>query len=181
MSLQSLIQQGNYQSAQAAYDAITTPSVERRDDQLYTWAGIAEFAEEGTEQLKLAMEANGMSWAVHQFGGSGLSLSHPKIQAALLAFASAGVPGCAALAAQGVSLVAPWQSAGIAEPTLEDVQKAWVIWDCRRDMAAILQPIQAKSTAVNAWLDSLNTSEMTIDQVQAYCDSILASDYGNPQ
>jgi len=143
MSLQTLIQQGNYESAQAAYDAITTPSIERRDDQLYTWAGIAEFAEEGTEQLKLAMEANGMSWAVHQFGGSGLPLSHPKIQAALLAFAAAGLPGCADLAAQGVSLVAPWQSVGITEPTLEQVTEAWESVQLANAARARLLVIQA--------------------------------------
>ncbi len=178
MSLQSLIQQGNYESAQAAYDAITTASVERRDDQLYTWAGVAQIAEAQTEAIKLALEANGMSWAVHQFGGSGLQLSHPKIQEALLALSQV-IPVCADLAAQGISMITPWESEGIAEPTLEDVQKAWTIDKTRRDMAAILQPIQSKSTAVNAWLDSLNTSEMTVEQVQAYCEALLASTDGN--
>ena len=182
MSLQSLIQEGNYDSAQAAYEAITTPSVERRDDQLYTWAGVALIAGAvGAESLRVALEQNGMGWAVHQLGGSGLQLSNPLVQQALLAFAQANVPGFAELAATGISQVTPWQSAGITEPTLEDVQKAWAIWGCRRDMAAILQPIQAKSTAVNAWLDSLDTSTKTVAEVQAYCASLLASTDGNPE
>jgi len=181
MSLQSLIQQGSYDSAQAAYDAITTPSVERRDDQLYTWAGVALLAGAvGAESLRVALEQNGMGWAVHQLGGSGLQLSNPLVQQALLGFASANVPGCADLAATGISTITPWQRDGISEPSLEDVQKAWAIWDCRRDMAAILQPIQAKSTALNAWLDSLDTSAMTVEEVQAYCAGLLASSDGNP-
>jgi hypothetical protein len=164
MSLQSLIQQGNYQSAQAAYDAITTPSVERRDDQLYTWAGIAEFAEEGTEQLKLAMEANGMSWAVHQFGGSGLPLSHPKIQAALLAFAAAGLPGCASLAAQGISLITPWQSAGIAEPTLQQVTEAWNAEQRRLAYESIRT---RANSAIEAAAEAYRASEPTIEEIVA--------------
>lgn len=181
MSLQSLVQAGNYESAQAAYNAITTPSIERRDDQLYTWAGVAIIAGAvGAESLRVALEQNGMGWAVHQLGGSGLQLSNPLVQQALLAFAQANVPGSAELAATGISQVTPWQSAGITEPTLDEVQKAWTIDKARRDMAAILQPVQVKSTALNAWLDSLNTSEMSVAEVQAYCAALLASENGNP-
>jgi hypothetical protein len=148
MSLQNLIASGNYASAQSAYDAITTPSIERRDDQLWTWAGIAQFAEEGTEQLKLAMEANGMSWAVHQFGGTGLPLSHPKIQQALLGFAQAGLPGCAELAAQGISMITLWQSAGIEEPTLQQVTDAWNVWKAETDLAALRDSLRVRFDAV---------------------------------
>jgi len=181
MSLQSLIQQGSYDSAQAAFDAITTPSVERRDDQKYTWAGVADLiGPEATEGLRIKFDTSGFGWVSLQLGGLGIQLSDARVQLVLLGFAQANVAGCATLAAKGISLVAPWQSAGITEPTLEDVQKAWTIDKARRDMTAILQPIQAKSTAVNAWLDSLVTSAMTVEEVQVYCISLLASDDGNP-
>lgn len=182
MSLQSLIQQGNYDSAQAAYDAITTPSVERRDDQLYTWAGVADLVgPEAAENLRIKFDTNGLGWVSLQLGGLGIPLSDSRVRVALTGFLQMDVAGCDVLLATGISFVTPWQSAGITEPTLEDVEKAWTIDKARRDMAAILQPVQAKSTAVNAWLDSLDTSGMTVADVQAYCDSLLASDDGNPQ
>lgn len=72
--------------------------------------------------------------------------------------------------------------------TAEDVaackaehEKIVVIDKCRVDMAAILQPVQAKSTAVNGWLDALDTSGMTVAEVQEYCDALLVSEDGNPQ
>lgn len=127
MSLQSLIREGNYANAQAAFDAITTPSVSVTDDQLYTWAGVALLVGPvGAESLRVALEANGMGWVVHQLGGSGIQLSNELVQQALLGFSQAGVPGCSVLAAQGVSQKAPWQVAGIAtEPTLEQVTEVF--------------------------------------------------------
>lgn len=173
MSLQSLIQQGNYASAQAAYDAITTASIEHRDDQLWTWAGIAQFAEEGTEQLKLAMEANGMSWAVHQFGGAGLPLSHPKIQQALLGFAQAGLPGCAELAAQGISMITPWQLAGIEEPTLQEVTQTWNAWKTETDLSALRDSLRVRFDAI---LNQVGTVEqpLAIAELRALANELEA-------
>jgi hypothetical protein len=65
-------------------------------------------------------------------------------------------------------------------PSVDAIAKALIISQCRDDMSAILQPIQAKSTALNAWLDSLDTSAKTTAEVQAYCDELLASPDGNP-
>ncbi len=181
MSLQNLVAGGNYESPQAAYDAITTPSVEVRDEQNYTWGGVADLiGPEAAENLRIKFDTNRLGWVSLQLGGLGIQLSDARVQLVLLAFAQANVAGCATLAAKGISLVAPWQSAGITEPTLEEVQKAWTIDKARRDMATILQPIQAKSTAVNAWLDSFDTSTKTVAEVQAYCESLLASQDGNP-
>jgi hypothetical protein len=59
-------------------------------------------------------------------------------------------------------------------------EKIAAIDQCRTDMASILQPVQAKSSAVNAWLDALDTSGMTVAEVEAYCASLLASEDGNP-
>lgn len=70
---------------------------------------------------------------------------------------------------------------GVIEQDVLDCIKDNVIDKCRVDMAAILQPVQAKSTAVNGWLDALDTSGMTVAEVQAYCDALLVSEDGNPQ
>jgi len=40
--------------------------------------------------------------------------------------------------------------------------------------------LSAKATAVNAWCDALDLTTKTPEEVQAYCDSLLASDDGNP-
>ena len=69
---------------------------------------------------------------------------------------------------------------GVAEQDVLDCIKQKAIDQCRTDMAAILQPVQAKSSAVNAWLDALDTSGMTVAEVEAYCASLLASSDGNP-
>lgn len=127
MSLQSLIREGDYATAQEAFAAITTPSVVVEDSQFYTWAGIGEVAgEQSTQPILNALKAANQEAFVYQLGGKGLQLHLPQVQAMLLQFAKLGVPGCAALAAQGVSQKAPWQVDGIAtEPTLEEVTNAF--------------------------------------------------------
>ena len=149
MSLQSLIREGNYATAQEAFDAITTPSVEVRDDQLYTWAGIALLAGAvGAESLRVALDQNGLGWVVHQLGGSGIQLSNELVQQVLLGFAQANVPGCATLAAKGVHDEAPWQVDGIAtEPTLEQVTEAFAAELRYRAYQSILSRASAASEA----------------------------------
>lgn len=165
MSLQSLIQQGNYESAQAAYDAITTPSVERRDDELYTWAGVALIAGAvGAETLRIALQENGMGWVVHQLGGRGIQLSNELVQQALLGFAQAGLPGCAELAATGISMITPWQSASIAEPTIEQVTEAWNAEQRRLAYESIRVRANA---AIEAAAEAYRDSEPTIEEIVA--------------
>jgi len=165
MSLQQLVQQNNYASAQAAYTAITAATIERRDDQLYTWAGVALIVGPvGAESLRVALEANGMGWAVHQLGGSGLQLSSELVQQALLGFAAAGVSGCAELAAMGRSLVAPWQQAGIAEPTLGEVTEAWNA-DQRR--LAYESIVSRANAAIEAAAEAYRSPTPTIAEIVA--------------
>ena len=127
MSLQNLIREGDYATAQEAFDAITTPSVVVEDDQFYTWAGVGEVAgEQSTQPILNALKAANQEAFVYQLGGKGLQLHLPQVQAMLLQFAQLGVPGCAELAAQGKSTKAPWQVAGIAAaPTLQQVTDAF--------------------------------------------------------
>lgn len=103
---------------------LSVPSVERRDDSLYTWAGVAlVIGPQNAEGLRLALEANGLGWAVHQLGGSGIQLSQPLVQQMLTQFAAAGVAGCAELAAVGISHVTPWQAAGLPQmPSMTEVE-----------------------------------------------------------
>lgn len=63
---------------------------------------------------------------------------------------------------------------------LELIEKAIVVQECRDAMAAELQPVQAKSTSVNGWLDVLDTDAITLAEVQTYCDELIASDEGKP-
>jgi hypothetical protein len=165
MTLQNLIQSGNYDSPQAAYNAITSPSIEVRDDDLYTWAGVALVGGPvAAESLRIALEQNGMGWAVHQLGGAGLQLSNPLVQGALLQLAQAGVPGCAELAAKGISMKAPWFVAGIDEPTLEQVTEAWNA-DQRR--LAYESIVTRANAAIEAAAEAYRASEPTIAEIVA--------------
>ena len=93
------------------------------------------------------------------------------------------IPGMTArVKALGRLTLTKWEQLGGsgAVPSVDAIAKALIVSECRDDMAAVLQPIQAKSTALNAWLDSLDTSAKTVAEVQAYCDALLASTDGNP-
>lgn len=186
MSLQSLIANGNYQSAQAAYDAITTP-IETRNTKAWTVADLTkEFPPTESNDLNTML---GTMESVPVFRSAFIALSITGLEFAsderqqlidTLAVVGSWSPELTQKVKRlGRPLKEPWQSAGITEPTLEDVEKAWTVDKTRRDMAAILQPIQAKSTALNAWLDSIDTSEMTVAEVEAYCAGLLASSDGN--
>jgi hypothetical protein len=173
-SLQNLIADGNYASAQAAYDAIITPSVEVRDDELYTWAGVALIAGPvGAETLRIALQENGMGWVVHQLGGRGIQLSNELVQQALLGFAQAGLPGCAELAATGLSLITPYQQAGIAEPTLQQVTDAWNVWKAETDLAALRDSLRVHFDSI---LNQIGTTEqpLAIAELRAIANELEA-------
>ena len=54
-------------------------------------------------------------------------------------------------------------------------EKQAVVASCRTTVNALA----AKVTAVNAWLDALDLSTKTVQELQAYCDALLASEDGN--
>ncbi len=67
-----------------------------------------------------------------------------------------------------------WQVEGYsAEPTLSDLAKRQIVDDTRSQ-------INAKATAINAWLDAIDLDSYDESQLQEYCDSLLASEDGNP-
>ena len=149
MGLSNLIRSGDYATEQEAFDAITTPSIEVRDDQLYTWSGVAlVVGPQAAEGLRIALIDNGLGWVVHQLGGLGIQLSNELVQQALLGFAQAGLPGCAELAAKGISFQAPWQVDGIeTEPTMEDVAEAFNLELRWRAYQSIIQRATAATEA----------------------------------
>jgi len=63
-----------------------------------------------------------------------------------------------------------------AAVTADDCQKSWTVSETRRTVSLL----SAKATAVNAWCDTLDLTTKTPEEVQAYCDSLIASDDGNP-
>jgi hypothetical protein len=165
MSLQNLIASGNYESAQAAFDAITTASVEVRDEQFYTWNGVAKVAgKEHVSGLFNAIKAAGFEAFVIQLGGKGLQLTDSDVRDMLGQFALGGLPGAQELLDQGVSLVAPWQSAGIAEPTLEQVTEAWNAEQRRLAYESIRTRANA---AIEAAAEAYRASEPTIEEIVA--------------
>lgn len=166
MSLQSLIREGNYATAQEAFDAITTASVVVEDDQFYTWAGIGEVAgEQSTQPILNALKAANQEAFVYQLGGKGLQLHLPQVQAMLLQFAQLGVPGCAALAAQGKSTKAPWQVDGIAsEPTLEQVTE---VFNAELRYKAYKSIVERATAAMEAAAEAYRSPTPTPEEITA--------------
>lgn len=125
MSLRTLIENlGADKTAAELVALLNAQSVEIIDEQLYTWAGVALIAgPDGAENFRIALEANGMGWAVHQLGGSGLQLSHPLTQQALAAFEAGNVPGASLLKAAGIHYVSPYVADGgvglVSEPQVQ--------------------------------------------------------------
>lgn len=161
MSLVDLVRTGNYATAQAAFDAITTPSVVVEDDQFYTWAGIGDIAgEDATQPILEALKANRQEAFIYQLGGKGIQLHLPKVQAMLLLFAQGGVPGCAALAAKGRSVIPLWQSAGLDEPTLTDVQSAFAAVQAELAKEAIRSRLDALYNQIGTNEEPLAIAEL---------------------
>jgi hypothetical protein len=144
----------NYQNLtdEQIADSLNSASVQRVDEQLYTWAGVALIVgPQAAEGLRIALEANGMGWVVHQLGGSGIQLSNPMVQAALLGFSQAGVPGCSDLAAKGVSLVSVLAQAGLPAATADSVRLA-LFEDSKASLIqAAADRYNSFVAAVNAW------------------------------
>ena len=135
---------------------LNAATIEYVDPQLYTWAGVALIAGPvGAESLRIALEQNGMGWAVHQLGGSGLQLSNDLVQQALLGFAQANVPGAGDLASTGKRLISKATQAGLPTVTESDVSETLAALQLRADKDALLAAGAARwnayADAVEAW------------------------------
>lgn len=110
-----------------------------------------------------------------KLAGTGVVWAHPMTVALMDALIAAGVMQSTDKAAL-VQLSAP-VTRPHADVTADDCQKAWSVDAARRDANLWA----AKSTAVNAWLDALDLTAKTPEEVQSYCDALLASNDGNPE
>jgi hypothetical protein len=64
----------------------------------------------------------------------------------------------------------------LSNATADDCQKTWIVAETRQAVSLL----SAKATAVNAWCDAFDLATKTLEEVQAYCASLLASSDGNP-
>jgi hypothetical protein len=158
MTLAQLIESlGLSGTAAEVAKALNAETVQVTDDALYTWAGVAVIAGPASaEALRMALDANGLGWAVHQLGGSGIQLSHPQTQFFLTQFAAAGVPGCAELAYAGLHYESPHNHAGFAGEVSEaDVQVALdgIATETRRQQARndAADAYNAMVSEIDAW------------------------------
>lgn len=143
-------------TASQLVDLLNATTVEVRDDQFYTWAGIADNIDSpNTENLKRLMETSDLSWATIQFGGKGLPLSHPGVQACLTQFVANGVPGASTLKDIGIHYESLAQNAGLAVVTLSEVQSAveWLTLQATKQqlIKAGADRWNAYVVAVEAW------------------------------
>lgn len=186
MSLTNLIRSGDYATAQEAFNAITTP-VETRNNKAWTVSDLIPlFPNDINNILGTLKSVPVFESAFIALSLSGLELSSDSRQAMIDQIAIVGQWSDelkAKVKQLGRPLVTPWQSAGLTEPTFADVEKVFIVEHTRREMTSqvsvIVNPMLSKSTALNAWLDSLDTSVKTVEEVQAYCDALLASTDGN--
>lgn len=187
MSLVDLVRAGSYANAQAAFVAITTP-VETRNFKAWTVADIVPIFPDDINTILGTLKAVPVfESAFIALSISGLELASDGRQAFIDQVATVGQwPDELKTRVKqlGRPMLAPWQSAGLNEPTIADIEKVFVVEQTRQKMAQtvneIVSPVLAKSTAVNAWLDSIDVSTKTLEELQAYCDALLASDSGNP-
>jgi hypothetical protein len=77
---------------------------------------------------------------------------------------------------KAAALAAGLAYASLSDATADDCQKAWTISETRQTVSLL----SAKATAINAWCDTLDLATKTPEEVQAYCDLLLASSDGNP-
>jgi len=143
-------------TASQLVDLLNDSTVVQIDSDLYTWAGVAlVVGPQGADLLRLALESNGVTWAVYQLGGTGLQLSHPTTQAMLNQFAASGVPGAEELALAGIHYVSPAQNAGLSPATLSDVEAAVALLNLQTTKQVIEDDwsnrLQSAREALSSW------------------------------
>jgi len=168
MSLQELIREGNYATAQEAFDAITTP-VENRNSKAWTVAELAPlFPNDINTILGTLKSVPVFESAFIALSITGLELATDSRQALIDQVAALG-QWSDELKTQvkelGRPLLARWQSAGLQEPTLTEVEVAF----------ATVQAELAKElikTRLDAAFNQIGTSE----QAQAIAELRLIAD-----
>lgn len=114
---------------EAATAAVNAATIERRDSEFWTWAGLAsEFGAAKIGAWHTAIKAAGGEWIVALLAGRGIRLDDSETRANLTSLQLAGVlseEDVTAVLALGISMQSPWQAEGCeGEATLEAVTTA---------------------------------------------------------
>lgn len=117
--------------------------------------------------------------------GTGLSLSSATRQATIDQLAIAGQwPDEVrdAVKGLGVKRQKRWQTLEeyTEEPTLESVSREQIKAATLATVQALINPLQSKLNAIATWLNTAEALAMAPAEYQAYADSLLASEDGNP-
>jgi hypothetical protein len=186
MTLANVIQQyaltqataGDWSAVAAILNAQT---VEVRNPKSWTMADLITLV--GAQEAALVggtIQAAGASNSI--FAGAWIALNVTGLQ--LYADdRQAMIDGLAAAGNWPEALAEAVKSAGLTYTSLagstvsaDECRKAWIVSETRRTVSLL----SAKATAVNAWCDALDFTTKTPEEVQVYCDSLLASSDGNP-
>jgi hypothetical protein len=184
--LANLINQHALADAQAGkWDAVAeilnAPTVKVRNPKSWTMADlITLLGAESAAVVGGTIQAAGATNPI--FAGAWLALNitglqlHTDDRQAMIAGLAdaAGWPNELKAAALAAGLT--YTSLAGSVVTADDCQKAWTVSETRRTVNLL----SAKATAVNAWCDALDLTTKTPEEVQSYCDSMLASSDGNP-
>ena len=169
-------QAGDWSAVAATLNAQT---VEVRNDKSWTMADlITLLGAESAAVIGGTIQAAGATNPI--FAGAWLALNitglqlHTDERQAMIA----GLADAAGWPAElkAAALAAGLTYTSLADATADDCQKAWTVAETRRTVNLLA----AKATAVNAWCDALDLTTKTPEEVQSYCDSLLASSDGNP-
>jgi hypothetical protein len=170
-------QASNWTSVAATLNAQT---VEVRNQKLWTMADlITLLGPESAAVIGGTIQAAGATNPI--FAGAWLALNitglqlHTDERQAMIA----GLADAAGWPAElkAAALAAGLTYTSLSDATADDCQKAWIVSETRRTVNLL----SAKATAVNAWCDAIDLTTKTPEEVQAYCDSLLASSDGNPE
>lgn len=171
MSLQSLIENGNYASAQAAYDAITTP-VETQNSKAWTVADLTkEFPPTESNDLNTML---GTMETVPVFRSAFIALSITGLEFAsterqqLIDTLSVVGQWSQELTSKvkrlGRPIKAPWEVDGLSQaPTLQQVTDAWTAWKAETDLSNLRQSLRVR-------FDSILNQVGTVEQADAIAE-----------
>jgi len=162
-----------------------------RDATAYTWSGVNDrLVNMGVDPLtvvgwNVAVDAlPGGSMLSLMLSSGGVDFTGPFIRQQLTAVKQVASPEVAevlyALLSIGITMGPLWRKAGLSSlPTEAEVESALAEIDKASIVAQCQQSIAAKHTAISGWLASLDHRSMSVAEVRAYCDSLLASPDGN--
>jgi len=150
--------------------ALNAATIERRDSEFWTWAGLAsEFGAAKIGAWHTAIKAAGGEWIVALLAGRGIRLDDAETRANLTHLQLAGVlseEDVTAVLALGIAMQSPWQAeGGEGEATLEAVTAAL------ESIAAADRRLRLKNwlwTSIDAVAMQVETDQLTTEaEIQA--------------